>query len=566
MVVSAFNSLSQRVFCMLKEGGYDVSVEFALSAKAIREAFNSWKPDVILSPYLLQKIPEDIWSKVPVLILHPGPLGDRGPSSLDWAVIKQEEIFGVTLLQANEIMDGGDIWGYSYYNMPKNRSKASIYRDEVTISAIELFKMALREFERDFTPLPQTNLKNIKWHIHNKMPQSIRAVNWDTDTTDDIIKKINSADNHPGVLDNIAGVKCYMYGASKEATLRGKPKEILAKRDGAICIGTTDAAVWISHLAEPDRFKLPSTYVLKNQIEGIKEHRIPLFVSPSLETFKEITFTKRDNIGYLYFDFYNGAMSSNQCIRLKYAIETLREEVDILVLMGGKNFFSNGIHLAILQDSKKQGEDGWSNINAMNNLISTILYSDDILTVASFGANAGAGGVFLGLACDIVVAKEGVVLNPHYKTIGLSGSEYHTYTLPKRVGRKLAKSLTDNMLPISANYAKSIGMIDEVFKDYQVDIRDYEAVIDKKDYETQLHNYLKDIVENEDRYYDMIDAKRENLEADDEIIQRCKEEELNRMYPEFWEKDSLFHKLRYEFIYKIPKEYAPKHLALHKKV
>ena len=41
----------------------------------------------------------------------------------------------------------------------------------------------------------------------------------------------------------------------------------------------------------------------------------------------------------------------------------------------------------------------------------------------------------LPLAADCVYAREGVILNPHYKTMGcLYGSEYWTYTLPRRVG------------------------------------------------------------------------------------------------------------------------------------
>ena len=55
--------------------------------------------------------------------------------------------------------------------------------------------------------------------------------------------------------------------------------------------------------------------------------------------------------------------------------------------------------------------------------------------MAAIRGNAGAGGVFLGLAADRVVAASGAVFNPHYKNMGnLFGSEYWTYLLPQRVG------------------------------------------------------------------------------------------------------------------------------------
>jgi putative two-component system hydrogenase maturation factor HypX/HoxX len=211
------------------------------------------------------------------------------------------------------------------------------------------------------------------------------------------------------------------------------------------------------------------------------------------------------------------------------------------------DFFSNGIHLNILEDSAKQGEDGWANINAMNDLVSAILYADEVVTVASFGRNAGAGGVFMGLACDYVVGKEGVVLNPHYKTLGLSGSEYHTYTLPKRVGADVAQALLDDCLPLSVTKAKSLGMVDEVFT--------------SEDYYESLHTFAKSKYDD-----DYIWAKQDYLEAHREKIEALKEKELEVMHPEFWNEKSDFHTLRQEFVYKVCPKETPKRLQINTNV
>jgi len=212
-----------------------------------------------------------------------------------------------------------------------------------------------------------------------------------------------------------------------------------------------------------------------------------------------------------------------------------------LVLIGGMDFFSNGIHLNILEDSQKQGEDGWANINAMNDLVSSILYADEVITIASFARNAGAGGVFMGLACDYVVGKEGVVLNPHYKTLGLTGSEYHTYTLPKRVGKEMSQKLLDECLPLSAKRAKEIGMIDELFTE--------------ENYYEELHQFA--LLKIDD---DFLWDKQEFLEANRAKIEALKERELQIMHPEFWDKESAFHKLRQEFVYKVCSKETPKRL------
>jgi putative two-component system hydrogenase maturation factor HypX/HoxX len=281
--------------------------------------------------------------------------------------------------------------------------------------------------------------------------------------------------------------------------------------------------------------------VLKERLQGIKEERLPLIFDRSYKTFHEVWMRQKDRVAYLYFNFHNGAMSTAQCIRLKYAVEYLQHACEVLVLMGGEDFFSNGIHLNILEDSQKQGEDGWANINAMNDLIRSILFADEVITIASFGRNAGAGGVFLGLACDYVVGREGVVLNPHYKTLGLTGSEYHTYTLPKRVGEKSAQQLLDACLPLSVSKAKEIGMIDAVFPN--------------EGYEASLHAFAQEKCDD-----DLLWEKQEYLEANQEQIEACKECEIEVMYPEFWEEQSPFHRLRQEFVYKVCPRETPERL------
>ena len=59
-----------------------------------------------------------------------------------------------------------------------------------------------------------------------------------------------------------------------------------------------------------------------------------------------------------------------------------------------------------------------------------------------------------------MVLRDSVVLNPHYASMGLRGSEYWTYVLPRRVGELTARSLTDDCLPIGAAEAVRIGLAD----------------------------------------------------------------------------------------------------------
>ena len=65
------------------------------------------------------------------LIVHPGPLGDRGPAALDGAILEGVAQWGVTVLQADGEFDAGPIWVHRTFPM-RRAAKASIYRNEVT--------------------------------------------------------------------------------------------------------------------------------------------------------------------------------------------------------------------------------------------------------------------------------------------------------------------------------------------------------------------------------------------------------------------------------------------------
>src|SRR6478672_3597886 len=136
-LTTAHNSLSQRLFIELTELGHIVDVALAISDSAMLDAVRQHAPDLIIAPMLKRKIPEAIWAKHVCFIVHPGVKGDRGASSLDWAIMTGTTIWGVTVLQAAAELDGGAIW--SSYNFTLSGSpiaKSNVYRRQVTEAAV----------------------------------------------------------------------------------------------------------------------------------------------------------------------------------------------------------------------------------------------------------------------------------------------------------------------------------------------------------------------------------------------------------------------------------------------
>ncbi|HEX7466114.1 MAG TPA: formyltransferase family protein, partial [Usitatibacter sp.] len=147
----AFNSLAQRLFVEIAAAGHEVSIEFDVNDAVTRQAVALAKPDAIVAPFLKRAIPEDIWSRIPCLIVHPGPPGDRGPSSLDWAIQEGERDWGVTVLQAVGEMDAGPVWAHAGFPM-RLASKGSLYRREVTEAAVTCIAEAVEKMARGERP------------------------------------------------------------------------------------------------------------------------------------------------------------------------------------------------------------------------------------------------------------------------------------------------------------------------------------------------------------------------------------------------------------------------------
>ena len=107
-----------------------------------------------------------------------------------------------------------------------------------------------------------------------------------------------------------------------------------------------------------------------------------------------------------------------------------------------------------------------------------------ILTISAIQSNAAAGGLALATCCDIVLCSANAVLNPHYRSVGLFGSEFHRYHWVQRAGLEVADEMMRKMLPIGPEQAKEMGLIDKVIGTRMSSPEEIEMGI--KDYVSQL--------------------------------------------------------------------------------
>jgi putative two-component system hydrogenase maturation factor HypX/HoxX len=607
LLTHSFNSLTQRLFAELTADGHELSVEFDIADRVAEEAVDLFQPDLILAPFLKRAVPESIWSRHLTLIVHPGIVGDRGPSALDWAITHNEPEWGVTVLQAEAEMDAGPVWASVRFPM-RDATKASLYRNEVSAAALQAVRTAIQHVSdwhaKSWTPTPLANLLAHPSSPHDGsllramsraeasatrptkretspgggglapeqtsfgierplMKQSDRKIDWSHDSTQTILQKLRAADGFPGVADSLFGIPCHLFDAhpaTQEELRPVPPGDPIARRDNAILRATRDGAVWIGQVKRADSehpFKLPATVAFAAQAEALPELQVPLMREQTDRRWSELRYRESPDCttGFLAFDFYNGAMATDQCQRLAAAIEYARSRpTRVLVLEGGRDFWSNGIHLNRIEAAASPADESWANINAMNDVCLALLTLTDRLTVAALRGNAGAGGCFLALAADLVWARDGVILNPHYKNMGnLFGSEYWTYLLPRRVGLNACRRIMGNRLPLLAREAQAGGLIDVCLG------------ADFDDFETEVAHRAAKLAA--DPVLDIRIADKTASRAADEAqkpLAAFREEELAAMRRNFYGFDPSYHVARYHFVMKSPQSWTPRHLARHR--
>jgi putative two-component system hydrogenase maturation factor HypX/HoxX len=578
LLTHAFNGLAQRLFIALHEAGHAVSVELDIADAVTLEALDLWRADLVVAPYLKRRLPEAVWRRVPCLVVHPGPPGDRGPSALDWAILRGERDWAVSVLQATDDVDGGPLWAWQACSLRAGATKSSLYRREVSDAAVAAVLAAVAAFQRG--PAAPPTLPPWPRAPHGWRPlvtRAQRAVDWASDDTDAVLRKLHSADGAPGATAVLAGSHWRLFDAhpASPAVLDrflgsarlAAPGTLLARRGPAVLVATRDAALWIGHLRGTGEhpahaLKRPAVEHLSTACTGLPKSVVAL--EAPADEWTELRLEQWGppgaRVGWLSFEMHNGALDERQCRALGDALAAVAAmPLQVLVLAGGEDFFCNGIHLHGIEAAAHRPGDGaadasWRNIQAIDDVVLALLTMTDRITVAALRGNAGAGGCFVALAADRVWAHPGVVLNPHYRNMGnLYGSEYWTYTLPRRIGGDAAAALMRRRWPSSALQACCDGLVDACLgrgaADFESAARAQAGAL-AADPGLAEHIAAKAAVR-------AADEARQPLAA-------YRQAELERMQRNFYGFDPSYHVARHHFVHRKPHAWTPRHLALHR--
>ncbi|ORY35015.1 hypothetical protein BCR39DRAFT_490700, partial [Naematelia encephala] len=571
LLVTSVNSFTQRCLAYFSHLGLsNVSIHVAGSDEGMVRAAERAKADLVICPFLTKRVPDSVFKKWITLVVHPGPPGDAGPSSLDWMLLGDEgslptstdtlatlldpacapahrSHWGSIVFQANEHLDGGAVWAWEQYALPTPLpTKAQVYQTLHSQAAITSLTHAILRVGEMIDGLPREQWMNARpkaeWqsnsvtlgvpflggdtHERPLLTAKQRRPDFVNHTAETVARIIGASDSQPGAqlapLTSDSKTCLFAYGAHVHRDASTIPSvlytslgygrwdevpsgTLLARRNGAVFFKTAQAngasaGVWLTHGRVPKKTgmplepKIPMISAIIDGGHGQIFDNVREWVVESWEErdgeWQEVRVRKVQDEGrvamLVYWDFYNGAFSTENCQMLlralQWAVAPERGNVKLLVLMGG-HYFSNGIALNTIEHASSPPHETWRNINAIDDIVEFLLSDTHpdrsafmsngvgvhaglslcergIATVACLRGNAAAGGVALAAACDVVMAGRGVVLNPAYRAMGLHGSEFHSYSYVKRCGSRQAAAYLRDMLPVSSTTARQTGLID----------------------------------------------------------------------------------------------------------
>ncbi|KAI4854394.1 ClpP/crotonase [Aureobasidium sp. EXF-8845] len=524
--------------------------------------------------------------------------------------------WGVTVLQAMAEHDAGPIWAWEQYRVDIDEhtlTKSSLYRGAVTRAALVACLVAIERIQ-----LTAKNTSRVEpghdddWsHInpgleakaeyktasattgepflggHTTPLPLLKAAQRDFDSNRHssimILRLIRASDSQPGCLTTMFTPNLYIYGGFIEdsntiSEIDVSPGTFVGIRNDAVCFKPIDGkGIWITHGRRVKKLvdstlwpKVPAIPLLVDlgivDPEKVSEY-LPLlppdFSKLDYPTFQEIWIEYNETelgqrIAYLTFNFYNGAMSTNQCHQMCAAMRSILEThtestpLSAVVLLGG-TYFSNGIHLNVIEAAPDPAAESWANINAMDDVVLLILQdfaARGIMTISALRGNAAAGGVALAVCADYVIASEDIVLNSAYRALGLFGSEYHTITYYGRVGQDMAQHLLRDMLPVSAQQARDIGLVDAVLSGHG------------KDLDTAIHIHVNNLITTKQ----IVGLWKHKLDLSPTALATARANELCEMSKDFWSPRSMrYHSRRSAFVRKIKANKTPLRFAQHRR-
>lgn len=205
----------------------------SLKTTAALEAMRSLDVDLAVMAYVLQYAPQ-AFVNIPrhgTIQYHPSLLPQyRGPSAINWPIIKGDRQTGLTIFRPTDGLDEGPIILQKTVAIGSDNTLGSIYFQQLFPLGVDAMLEAADRVmagQHSETMQDETSASYEGW-----CRDAAAAINWHAHI-DQIHNLIRGCDPAPGAWTGVNGVHLRLYHASKQpirrfADIAGKPGEILA--------------------------------------------------------------------------------------------------------------------------------------------------------------------------------------------------------------------------------------------------------------------------------------------------------------------------------------------------
>jgi methionyl-tRNA formyltransferase len=233
------------------------------------QAMRDLNADIGIMAFVLQFAPQD-FVKVPkhgTIQYHPSLLPKyRGPSSINWPLIKGETKTGLTIFRPNDGLDEGEVVLQKETPISENDTLGTVYFDR-------LFPMGVAAMlEAADLVVAGKHREIVQDEAHASYEGWCRAaeakVNFNNHV-DFIHNVIRGCDPAPGAWTTLGGKKVQLFGSRKHlvrtfGAVKGKPGEVTAIADASLFITAQGGQLEISKLKHEDGKKLSAAEFAAN--------------------------------------------------------------------------------------------------------------------------------------------------------------------------------------------------------------------------------------------------------------------------------------------------------------
>ena len=236
--------------------------------EAFFEHIQSLNPDVIVVVAFGQILPESILNipKYGCINIHGSLLPKyRGAAPIQWAILNEEKVTGVTIMYMDKGMDTGDMLLKKEMLIEADDTYESLH-DKMKIVGADALKEA---FPMIIAGGKEREKQNADEATYASMIQkSLGEINWQ-ETTSHIDAKIRGLNPWPGGYTYYKGEVMKVWKAIPSDTMyQGEEGTLLEVNKDGILVKTSDGCLLIQEIQMPNKKRMPvSEYIKGNTLE-----------------------------------------------------------------------------------------------------------------------------------------------------------------------------------------------------------------------------------------------------------------------------------------------------------